>query len=134
MKEIYINDLVEVRGLQVGMVTRQSTIAENIKLLYTQKLWAALVEEGKKGETKDGFQFFDRFCQFILHVKYIPELGWAMGITDYKNDIDLALDHYNYLSQQGWDIKNKEIFMDIFQDIQNDPGLKAIMILRENAP
>ena len=135
MKKIFINSIVEQNGVTHGMAVVDKTIKENFQIVYTEGQIRGLAGYMQQNNGTVPFYSFDRFCQYIIYLQFQPfGVGFSMKITDFKNDIDLALGEYSELKEKGWLQSDRDKIMQIFQEIQKDPESVAEMVLKDPFP
>ena len=96
-KEIYINSTEEINGVLNGLAVLDTTVQRNLLVLFTPGKAAAILKQLM--EAGEGY-FIVRFCQYVVYTQ-LNNLGLAMRIIDYSNDLDSALDEYNELLGNG---------------------------------
>jgi hypothetical protein len=115
--DIFVNDIIDDNGVTHGIAVWNKTVLKNINLIYSgNKLTKilSLIEN----PPKEGFYFFDKFCQYVVFVHQQPVLGLSMKFTDFQNNDDLALDEYLLLKEKQWQQHDREKIMQLFHDIK----------------
>jgi hypothetical protein len=54
-----------------------------------------------------------------------------MKISDFHNDLDLALDEYLALSEKGWNKEDRDKIMKIFQEIKENNTEIAELVVKD---
>ena len=128
MTDIFVNDIVEDNGIIHGLAVLNNTVLKNINLIYSSNKLTdilALI----KNPPKEGFYFFDKFCQYVVFVQQQPVLGLSMKFTDFQNNDDLALDEYLVLKEKQWQQQDREKIMQLFHDIKTKSNETGNLII-----
>jgi hypothetical protein len=128
MKQIFVNQIYEDKGITHGIVGSNKTTLENIKIIFTGEKFK-IISQLLSRPPLEGFHTVDRFCQYIVLTQLHPQQGLSMKISDFHNDLDSALDEYNELIEKDWEKKTRDKIMRLFQDIKSNPKELAEMIV-----
>lgn len=128
-KEIYANQIIEENGVKHGIAGLNQTVFDNLQILYSPIKVKNLLEVFAK--SPDGAYFFDKYCQLLIFFQFQPGLGYSMRISDFHNDLDLALDEYSKLTEKGWNKDDRDKIMSIFQDIKEKNSEIAEIVIKD---
>ena len=134
MKEIFVNNIQEINGVKHGYAVIDETIYEDLNIILSSAGFQAL--NSVAYISPEGLHFFERFCQFIIYGNFEPNVGWSLQISDYHKDLDIALDEYLELTGKGWNEKDRNKIMKLFQEIQDDKEEENIarMVIKVHHP
>lgn len=118
MKELFVNEIIEQIGVTHGIVGEDRLVKKNLYAIYPKDKVEKIMTIFS--HPTDASYFFDGFCQYVIYVQYQPGIGLSMKISDYKGDIDLALDEYRKLQEKGWNQADIDKIMKIFQQISKN--------------
>ena len=131
--EIFINH-TEIDGETIhGIAAWDKTVEENLNIILRNDKALEGIKHLIKN-SKDPFYTFTRFCQFVVYIQYQPILGLSMVLTDFKNNTDAALEHYQELRDKDWNKSDVDKILSIFQDIQNDKTNIAKLVTKDPIP
>ena len=132
MIQIFVNEIIEkANGGRTGLVVSNDTIAEDMPILYDEKVQQGIKHFIQNPPNPEGFHMFSKFCQLIVLFKWDTKIGASITLTDYDNNVDNALDEYLKLAQKEWAIEDRNTIMEIFEEVRNDKsGERAEMIIR----
>lgn len=128
MKELFVNQIVEQGGVTHGIIGEDRLVKKNLYAIYSKEKVAKLLVIFSD-PINDSY-FFDRFCQYIIYVQYQPTIGLSMKISDFKDDIDLALDEYRKLQIKGWAQADIDKIMKLVQEIGKNKKDWAKLIIQ----
>ena len=133
MKKVFVNQIMEENGILHGIAALDKTIKEDLPIIYPSKK-LQILEKLQATHHPNSVYSFDRYCQFVVYLQYQPILGFSIKLSDYKNNIDAALDEYSILRGKGWLKEDIDKIMTIFQDIKDNPADLAEMITKDPVP
>jgi hypothetical protein len=128
MEKVYFDEIIKQDGITHGLVVFHKTVVDNLKIIFGEELAIKVLDA--LTIPPDGGHFIERFCQFIILVNYSPTIGFSMKISDYKGNLDVALDEYSELQKNNWDQADIDKIMLLFQEIENKPTELAEMVLQ----
>ena len=131
MKQLFANQIIEQGGIVQGLVILDRTAHENLPIIFTGNALSyikSLIER----PPADGFYTLDRFCQYIILTQYHPETRLSMKISDYNNNINVALDEYSELISKEWEKEDRDKIMRLFQIIEMDLDNRAEIIIKDS--
>ena len=132
MKELFVNQIVEQGGITHGIAGEDRLVKKNMYVIYPREKVTKLL--GIFSHPVNPSYFFDRFCQYIIYVQYQPGIGLSMKVSDFKGDIDLALDEYRKLHIKGWSQADLDKIMRLVQDVTKNKNDWAKLIVRPVQP
>lgn len=125
IKEIFVDEMTETKRKNIGFATKEKTIWEDLKILYTEQ-GAAIA----KIAVQEGNVEIERFCQFIVTLIF-SENKWLIVICDYQNKIKKAFDDHSKLLGERWNDEYKQKIKNVFEEIEKHYYLeKARMIIK----
>jgi hypothetical protein len=124
---IPVDKIYEQDGIFHAASVFDSTVNEDLNIILNVFQVIEVVNRMKL-QPKTDFYFLTRASQFVVFFQYQNGLGMSMKFTDYKNNLDTALDEYNILGLTDWETKDKVRIMQIFQDIKDNPMPEAELI------
>ncbi|NII25473.1 hypothetical protein HB364_10295 [Pseudoflavitalea sp. X16] len=130
MKKIFINYIHTDNGVDHGIAALNKTVIENMPIVFSPTVENNLkvIISNNPGQS---FYSFTRFCQYVMYFQYQPGLGITLKFSDFKNDIDLALDEYSTLGGKQWKKEDRDKIMKIFEDIRNNPTELAEFVIKD---
>ena len=128
MQNIYANEIIEQNNITVGIAVLNETVFENLNTIFAPQKLAAILTQVK--QHPEGAYFFTRFCQYIVFVQ-VNNLGWSMKISDFHNDVNIALDEYSSLKLIGWSKNDIDKIMQLFQEIEKDKDSTAELVVKD---
>lgn len=131
MVQIPVNEIIEQSGITQGLVVLDKTINETMPIIYSEKTLSAIAFTLQQHGGKVPFYHIDRFYQYITLIMYDPFLKFSIKISDFKNNVDTALDGYSELKEKDWLPGDRDKIMRIFQEIQSNPEQKAEMVIKD---
>ena len=127
MKEIYVNAIYEQDNLINAVAVHDTTVLKNLKNIYSDIGYNVLQEKIKlQPET---FYSFDKYCQFVTFIQFIPKFGLSMKFINFENETDKALDEYNVLKANGWTKEQTEKILKIHIEIKETNSETAVLII-----
>lgn len=132
VKNLYANQIIIEKGVKHGIAGLDQTVMDNLQILYAPNKVNSLLDIFTK--SPKGAYFFDRYCQFLIFAQFQPGLGYSMKISDFHNDLDLALDEYSALTEKGWNKEDRDKIMKIFQDIKDNNTEIAELVVKDPIP
>jgi hypothetical protein len=127
MEKLFVNEVVKENGVTHGIVGSGKTTLDNIKIIFKGNRFDA-ISTLIENPPAEGFNSFDRFCQFIVLTQFHPTFGLSMKISDFHNDMDAALDEYNVLKGKELEKETRDKLMRLFLEIKDHPKERAELI------
>jgi hypothetical protein len=126
MKELIVNDIVEQDGVTHGIVAWNDHVKRNLYTMYDKDHARKIITVLEQSPVS--LYDFVRCCQYLVQVQYQPDLGgFSMKISDFKGDVDLALDEYRKLQGKGWRQEDTNKIMKICEEIRKKKDNCATM-------
>lgn len=119
MEKIFVNKIYEEKGITNGLALLNKTVEIDLLMMLGKEKIAEIKDIALTNETNGGVHFTVRWHQLIAFVQ-IRTTDGSIKFVDFKNDIDKALDVFLDYTKNGWDEKDKDKMMKLFQEIQND--------------
>lgn len=134
MKTVYVNEIWNGdKEVVRGLIVIDKTVAENLKLFFSQKVINNIGYLMENEPTKsEGFHLFGRFCQFVFYFQYnttmvkigntLTIMGFSIeimyfGTSDNPNDV---FDYMLKLRNAGWEEQSREEIVRIAKEIKSD--------------
>ena len=124
---VYVNYIYSEGKIDHGIAATENCIEKNFKKIFTPKDREVLIPMFK--EVRENFYFFNRFCQYVVYTQFQIDIGFTMKFTDYKSDLDTAIDEFKLLQENQWEESDIAKIMKIFDEIQLYKGNTCKMIL-----
>ena len=126
IKYIFVDEIIETKRKSLGFATKEKTIWETLKVLYTEQ-GAAVA----KIVVQEGTVNIERFCQFIVTLIF-SENKWLIVICDYQNKIKKAFDDHSKLLGERWNEEYKQDIKKVFEEIEKYYySEKARMVIKD---
>lgn len=130
MSEVYVNKIYIQNGVTNGIIVLDKTIAKSIPLIYpekTQKIFFHYISQ------KQDFHSIDRFAQFVALFQFSNKTGISIKLSDYHNDIDVAIDEYAFLQGKEWETEDRDKIMRIVLEIKEDQTFQRVKLIVQDA-
>lgn len=132
MIEIFVNTILERNGVINGISVLEQTTLDNLIQVHGERKLYAWLQEINKRPGEDSYSF-DRYCQYVVYSQFRWELRWTIKFMDFGN-MDIALDEYISLTEKGWEQKDKDKIMILYQQIQETPQDVGELIVKDPFP
>ena len=129
VQQIPVNEIIEQEGVIHGLVVLDKTAKEVLPIIFTKNQLLGMV--GKMQTKNEPFYTFSRYCQYVVYTQFDPVLAFTIKISDYSNNLDIALDEYSVLKNKGWLQSDRDNIMKVFQNIKDNPNEKAEMVISD---
>lgn len=128
MKEFIVNGILEEGGATHGVVASKKDVAKNLNTMFGADVAAKFLVSTDR--ISSDFISIGRFCQYVGVIKRNTEDGLTMRLSDFKGDVVNALEEYFILQDNDWDMAHREKFSNIANDIINNTGEIAKLVVR----
>ena len=129
MKEIYVNTVYEQDNIINGVAVHDHTVWKNLRNIYSDIVFKVL--ETKIKLQPEPFHSFDKYCQFVTYIEFVPDLGLSMKFIDFENDTDKALEEYTILKTKSWTKEQIEKIMNLHIEIKETNSEIATLIIED---
>lgn len=132
-RNLFANAVVDDGRYRVGIVTLDSTVLENIRIIFGTEVGYKIVHLLKNSHP-DGGYLIEKFCQFVFFIQFQPEIGFSMRLSDFGGNINFALDEYIALRTNEWAEEDRDKMMKLFQEIDSTPHDMAEIVIVDPLP
>ena len=129
MKEIFVNTIYEQDNIVYGVAVHDHTVWKNLETIYSEIVFKVL--ETKIKFQPEPFYSFDKYCQFVTYINFVPDLGLSMKFIDFENDTDKALEEYTILKTKSWTKEQIQKIMKLHIEIKETNSEIAILIIED---
>lgn len=123
--KILVTEIFEDGNVTHGAITQDELCIEMLVKIIGMEKATALILLAKCTEM-DFYSVF-RYFQYVCLFMYEKEKGLSLKISDFKNNIDNALEKHTELNGKGWDLETRNKYCAIVQDIIDNPLGSALM-------
>lgn len=128
MKELYANEIYEDSGVTVGIAVRPDDVINNLIIIYGEEGFDELAVYFQNEPS----YLIDRYCQLIFVMEYDPQEGYAMRISDFKNNTDFLGSELETMRQNNWKKSDLDRMLDLFFEIKNETNIERAEIVLKN--
>ncbi len=114
MKEFFVNHIVEDKSIIHGIATADKAVIKNINTMFGRKMAEVIIHLVNKNED---FFTIERFCQYVGFIQFRVGLGLSLKLTDFRGNMDNALDEYLELEGKGWDKADRDKYIQVAHEI-----------------
>ena len=122
-----INEIIEEDNVIHGIVDFKNLAIDIYRITYGQEKTDSLEELLELTELVDennqSFFFIKRFYQYVGVIEFTGETMLKLTLSDFKNDIS-AVHQYLKEVSTDWDQKDRDTYIEVFQEILSDPELE----------
>ena len=126
-----VNELIEEDNVTHGIADFKNLAIDIYRITYGQEKTDSLEELLELAELVDeknqSFFFIKRFYQCVGIIEFTGETMLTLTLSDFENDIDAVHKHLKKVSTK-WDQKDRDKYVDVFQEILSDPELEDALL------
>jgi hypothetical protein len=125
MKTIIVNTVKKDENVIHGLIVEHNLVMDNLRVIFgDDKAFKIITHFNNQ---INGAHSIFRFCQFVIYLELRPNIGYSMKISDFRGNIDNALDEYLKLEAKGWQNEDKISYIEIVNEIISEPKETAQM-------
>lgn len=118
-KIIIVNTITQDKNAVHGLVIEHNLVMDNLRIIFGDDKAFKLVTHFDN--QPDGAHSIFRHNQFAVYLETRPNVGYSMKFSDFKGNIDNALDEYLDLESKGWIKEDRLSYIEIVNDIISLP-------------
>jgi hypothetical protein len=117
MKNFAVHEIVNEAHVIHGIAATNNVVLYNVALMFGEDKAKYIFTLSEAGED---FYSVDRYCQYVGFLQYQEGIGFSLKLSDFKSDIDNALDEYLMLEHNGWGKVEMDKYVSIVQQIAKE--------------